>query len=171
MQPVPRFHLNLDPTGSSAEQILQDRIQTHQENKEELSLISRMRPSPRSMPVWERFWDTSRDSLDDVLIGRLGGLDFDTPFAASQCSLPQLHSLNEDIREELEISDLHTSAAASQGSHSEPYPLDEYYRKDWDLFGVSAERFKDYVTPCDFFDEEYPKDYPKELDLLGLGCF
>jgi hypothetical protein len=115
VRPIPRFRPNWDPTGSSAERILQDRIQTHQENKGELFPLPHVRRFSRSAPVWERFWDASlHHSLDEDLVGQFGGSDLHTSVASSQGSLPQLHSLDEDIREDFKNSDLLTSFAAWQ---------------------------------------------------------
>jgi hypothetical protein len=148
MLPFPGFVLNWYPTGSSAERSLQDRNQTHQENKEELSLIPRVRPSPWSMPACERSWDTSLPSLyEDLLryplqfgdldshtsvypdeldlLGQLGGLDLHTSVVASRGCLPWLHPSYEYFQKEFEGSDSHTSVAASQGSFSQLDSLDE----------------------------------------------
>jgi hypothetical protein len=159
MQLFPRFHLSWYPTGSSAERSIQDRIQTHQENKEELSLIPRAPPSPRRTPAWERSWDTSRpslfgdypgqfegldfhtsvavsrdsltqpDSLEEDLLGMLGGLDLNASIIMSRGSLTQLHPSYEIFRKEFEGSDFHTSVAVSQGSLSQLDSLDEYFRE------------------------------------------
>jgi hypothetical protein len=114
------------------------------------------------MPVWDRFWDISHPFLR--------GLYLHTSAPASQGFLPQLHSLDRDVREEFKNLDLHTLVAASQGSLPRSHSSDKDFREEIEDSNLhtSVPVWRDYPFLPYFSDISSDKDYAEELELSNL---